>query len=1003
MVGGAVSDASRHLPGSLRLASIFPFVGRSTELGILRTLVPSAEGEGRRVVLLAGEPGSGKSRLVRELAADAADHGALVLYGACDAVVRAPYGPFAEALAHLARVTPPDELRSALSATGTELLSRLVPGIAGRGGQRRISASEADPDTERHRLHTAVVDLLTGLSRRQPILLVVEDGHWADEPSLLLLRHLVRSSGGARLMIVATFRDTEADVPEGLAETLADLRRSEDVVRMRLGGLSSGEIAEFVARAADCEAGPETHELADAISKLTEGNAFLVCELWRALVETGVVEIADGTLRVTRPPAELGTPESVREVASQRLARLAPHTTELLEVAATAGAEFELELVRHAAGLAEPQLVAALDEAVASGMLVELPGRGLAWRFTHELVRRALYDRLSSTRRAELHLRVGEALEAHPRSARGLADLAHHFVAAAPLGRRERAVDYSLRAARAATDALAFDEAARLLRAAIELGIDDPESKAEVYLELGTASHKAGKALDALSAFQSTAELARELGSAELLARAAFGYEEACWRPAIIRPETVDLLEEAIAALGEAIAELGYGSPALRVGLLSGLARALDLRGRRERGAIVRMQAVELARDLGDRAALAKLLVRSYWSRGTSSLEEILEMLTEGKQLADELDDTEIRAEAMAWRVPTFVGLCDMDSARREVGALLETAEQTAQPFMSHVAEHYASAIALCDGRLAEAELMANRSADRGRFLTGRDASGSYGIQMFSIRREQGRLAELAPAIRILAAGSGGRGAWRPGLTALLVELGMEAEARRALVGIASEGLDQFRPSLWLAALAYLTDACTALHEREVAALVYPELEPFAGANVMIGHLVSCYGAADRYLGMLAATLGWTERAELHFENALALNRRMGAWTWLAHTAYEYARFLLASGVADDRTEALVSEASELAEQIGMNALVAKIDALGVTATRAELPGGLSPREAQILDLVAHGLSNREIGDRLSISEHTAANHIRSILRKTDSANRAEAAAYAQRHGLVSR
>src|SRR5204862_1119269 len=141
-----------------------------------------------------------------------------------------------------------------------------------------------------------------------------------------------------------------------------------------------------------------------AIRDLTEGNAFLVCELWRALVETRAVEVGGGTIRVTGSPAELGSPESVREVVSQRLARLAPRTSDLLELAATAGGEFELDVIRRAAGLREPELLAALEGAVRSGMIEEFPSHGLAWRFTHELVRRALYDRLSGARRAELHL-----------------------------------------------------------------------------------------------------------------------------------------------------------------------------------------------------------------------------------------------------------------------------------------------------------------------------------------------------------------------------------------------------------------------------------------------------------------------------------------------------------------------------------------------------------------------------------------------------------------------
>jgi DNA-binding CsgD family transcriptional regulator len=296
---------------------------------------------------------------------------------------------------------------------------------------------------------------------------------------------------------------------------------------------------------------------------------------------------------------------------------------------------------------------------------------------------------------------------------------------------------------------------------------------------------------------------------------------------------------------------------------------------------------------------------------------------------------------------------------------------------------------------------MAHRSEEAGRMLTGRDASGTHGIQMFSIRREQGRLAELAPVIRILA--SGRHGSWRPGLVSLLVELGMEREARRELARIAGEGLEPMRESLWLASLTYVTDACVALGDEAVAALVYPELAPLAGANVMIGHLVAYYGAADRYLGMLASTLGEWERAQEHFERALATNRAMDARTWLAHTCYEYARMLIARGGERRGGGAeLLAEGEQLASAIGLAALRKRIAELGGAQTPPSgLPDGLSAREAQILRLVARGLSNREIGAELTISEHTAANHVRSILRKTGCSNRTEAASYAHRHALA--
>jgi DNA-binding CsgD family transcriptional regulator len=924
-----------------------PFVGRCAELERLRVLLPRAQGEDLRMALLSGEAGAGKSRLVREFAAEAAASGALVLYGACDAVVRTPYGAFAEALG---------ELRS------------LLPG-----------SDALDPDTERHRLHTAVVGLLARATAERPALLVLEDLHWADAATLLLLRHLARVRG-ARVLVLATFRDTEAEVPEALAETLADLRRY-DVMRLRLAGLSDAEVAEFVRRAG----GSAPSALARTIRSLTEGNAFLVCEMWRALLETGAMRLTGGEIQVRRPPETLGSPEGVREVVSRRLTRLSPLTVELLELGATAGTAFELDVVRHASEREVAELLPALEEAVSSGMIDEVASRGLAWRFDHELVRRALYDRLSRPRRAELHLRVGEALEAcDTEPGRWLADLAHHFAAAAPFGDSERAVEYNVRAARAARDALAFEDAAAHLRTALSFG----ERRPELLIELGQAEHRAGRAPEALEAFRQAAATAREQGDAAAFARAAIGHEEACWRPAMLDHGAVELLEEAAQALGDEDSEL-------RVGLLSGLARACDLQGRHERADVTRASAIAMARRLGDDAGLATCLMRSYWARGAGSRATRLQRLTEAMELGERLGRTEIHAEAMSWRVPAMVDRCDLASARRAIPVLRETAERTAQPFMLHVAEHFASALALCDGRLELAERHAHRSHEWGRLLTGRDSSGVFGIQMFGVQRERGRLAELAPVVRILAGDPNRDGAWRPSLIVLLTELGMEAEARRELARVAADGLDPLRPTLWIASLAYLADACSALGDEAIAALVYPELKPLAGGNVMVGHMVACYGAADRYLGMLAATLGEDDDAVGHFERALELNREMGAVTWYAHTAYEYGRFLRSR--RREGADRLLAEAADLAQRIGLPRLVGRIRELGMS----ELPDGLSPREAQVLDLVARGLSNRRLGATLSISEHTAANHVRSILRKTGCANRTEAASYAHQHGIA--
>jgi DNA-binding CsgD family transcriptional regulator/tetratricopeptide (TPR) repeat protein len=973
----------------------FPFAGRSRELATLRTLIPRVDGEGLRFALVGGEAGSGKSRLVREFAHDAAAAGAFVCYGACDSEVRRPYGPFVEAIGQLVRSADEATLRTTLGPHGGEL-ARLLPDLTGWVGELPPPVA-ADPDTERHRLHGAVADLLAVAGRRAPLVLVIEDGHWADTPTLLLLRHLARWASDARALLVTTFRDTEAEVPEALSAALVDLRRSEGVVRLRLGGLSHDEISEFVERAVG-DPMPDVPQVAQVMSELTDGNAFLMTELWRTVLESQIVSVHEGGSQLAHALAELGSPEGVREVVSQRLARLTTATTTLLELAAVAGPEFGLEEIALS-GLDDSERAAALEQAIAHGIIEEVPSPRLAYQFTHELVRRALYDRMPRLRRAELHLRVAEALE-HAHSAgepRDLEELAYHFVEAAPVDGPRRAIDYSLLAGREALRTLAFDEAAVRFASALELGVDDMRRRGETQLELGTARMRAGGSYDAIEAFHSAAETARELGDPNLLAAAAFGFEEACARPGITDEGAVELLEEASVALGEEYSEL-------RVRLLTGLGRAYAFMGDYPASDTAHRDAISLARRLDDRLGLATVLVASYWSRGDQALDETLEMLVEARDLAEELGATDLQTEAMEWRVAGLIALGALRTAERELAEVHALAVRLRQPFTLHVAEHYASTLAVCAVKRAAAAASAQRSHEWSRLLTGRAASGVHGIQMFGIRREQGRLAEIAPVVRVLAASKGSRGAWRAGFAALLAELGMEEDARRELARVREEGLYEFRSKLWLASLTYLADACWLVGDEALAGLLYLELVPLSGCNIVIGHGVACYGAADRYLGRLAATVGEHERAIEHFQHALTANRAMGAATWVAHTLSDYGQTLRIRGRHDDAGQAssLLSEAAALAERIGMPALLARARALGAhTGPTAAPPDDLSGREVEILRRVAAGLSNREIGRELSISEHTVANHVRSILRKTGAANRTEATGYAYRHALL--
>jgi DNA-binding CsgD family transcriptional regulator/tetratricopeptide (TPR) repeat protein len=979
-----------HLPGSLRHAPTFAFAGRGRELDLLRTLLPQAEGEAGRAVLISGEPGAGKTRLARELAGGLAEEGVSVLYGACDTAVRVPYRPFLDALDQLVKQTPSEQLQEMSAGE----LARLIPSASSHVSQGDLPSS-SDPDTERHRLHVAVADLLSVASREAPLLLVLEDIHWADVPTLLLLRHLTRTAGEARILVVATYRGVGEATASDLTETLTEVRRSDATMLVHLAALGVEEVAEFVSRNTGVK---PADELTSAIVDLTGGNAFLVTELWRELVDTESLSDEGGVLTLARPLGSLATPESVRAVVRHRLERLSPGATKLLETAAVAGSEFELATLRGAAELAEPELLDAVDAAESNGLISEIPSRGLTYRFSHELVRLAVIDRLSATRRAAIHLRVADALVTGGSTAKEgsrLAALAHHYAAAVPFGDTELAVTYSLLAARAAAASLAYDEAAELLRTALALGISDPAQAAIAYLDLGKASHRAGRAHEAVEAFQRTAELARELEDAELLARAAIGLEESSWRPGLHDGASVSLLQEAALTLD-------VGDSELRTRVLGGLGRALGLLGEPEAAAQVSDESIAMARRRGDARGLAKTLAGA-WARSSSTREDVKTMLTEGLEISEQLGDHDLRTEILGWLVPTYAALCDHQMAHSCLELLFEAARAQRQPFHLHVAEHSAAALAVCDGDLELAEEAALRSYEWSRVLVGREAWGGYGIQMYNIRREQGRLAELAPVVRVVA--RGGDGAWRPGLTVVLAELGMVDEAKRELDRALGD-LDGERRSLWTASLVYLADTAALLDNVDAAQVLYGELSNYSGANIVVGYLVSCFGAADRQLGMLATVLGEWELADRHFADAAALNRKLGADTWLAHTLCEHGRMLLRRGGIPEREAAAahLEEALGIAQRHGLVRVAARVRAAGLPSGDSaprQSSDGLSGRERDVLRLVAQGMSNREIGSTLFISEHTTASHVRSILRKTDCANRTEAAAYAHRRGLA--
>ncbi len=579
------------LPGPLVPESQFPFVGRVFEVATLHALFERAEGGEGGLVLLTGEPGAGKTRLLRELTRHAADHGALVLYGVSDAVVSTPYQPLREWLAFLLRVCDPAALKAELGSEGGQL-ARLVPELEQLG----ISATEAgDAEADRYLLQSAATKLLTRLGRAQPLLLLVDDLHWADTETLGLLRQLARVAPESRLLVVAAYRDPGEEISPRLRDALADLFRLDAVSRLALRGLSAEEIGAFIQASADAEASPE---LTSAISELTDGTPLLVCELWRDLRESAGVEVEAGGVRLSRPVAEVRGPARITEVVQQRLSRLPPETSRMIELAAVTGPRFELRLVAAAAGLDQAALTEAVVRAARDGIIEELPEPVPTCRFTHELVRRAVYDPIKRVRLPQLHLLVGEALESVYAAdlVRVLPELAHHFTIAVPVAGAERAVDYNLRAAEAATASVAYREAAARLSTALELGIADPRERARVQAELGNLYYESGRLAESDALLTASLEAATALGERALAARALVqrSNQRLASDPLVSSAEIVPIAEEAVRTLEQLDDPLGL---AMAEQLL---AHALSREGRRAESSAALERALAHAEAAGD-------------------------------------------------------------------------------------------------------------------------------------------------------------------------------------------------------------------------------------------------------------------------------------------------------------------------------------------------------------------------------------------------------------------
>jgi DNA-binding CsgD family transcriptional regulator len=532
-----------------------------------------------------------------------------------------------------------------------------------------------------------------------------------------------------------------------------------------------------------------------------------------------------------------------------------------------------------------------------------------------------------------------------------------------------------------------------------------------LLIALGEAHTKAGEVSQAIETLRQAAERARQLGSPESLAHAAISFEEATWRPGLPGGAAVHVLEMALETLGEQ-------DSVLCARVLSSLARALIFSGAQERGIVAGRAAIAMARRLGDTSALlVALKAVLHTTMGPALLLERLTYATEMLRIAQQTQETEKAIQSYFWRIICLLEVGDIPGVDTEVEALTQLAEELKQPFYQYLALTLRIMRFLLEGRWQEAEQMAYQSLTLGRRLQGQDPTGTFGIQMFTIRREQGRLREIEPVLRSFVQRHSLASTWRPGLALLYSELGLEHEARDVFERLAADDFTDIpRDTLWASCITYLAEVCAFLRDASRAATLYQLLLPYARRSIMAGGHTACLGSASRYLGLLAATMSCWEEAEAHFQDALEMHIRLGAKPCLAHTQHEYARMLLArrsAGVmpaqahtSREKAASLLHEALALSCELGMRALEERVIALqeqlkSQPKKATKYPGHLTQREVTVLQLIAAGKTNHEIGEQLCISLRTVATHVTHIFNKIVAANRAEAAVYAVRHGLA--
>ncbi|MDH3451813.1 MAG: AAA family ATPase, partial [Gammaproteobacteria bacterium] len=957
--------------------------GRDEELSRLVHSFEQAKAGVGRVVTLSGEPGIGKTHLVRAFAESARANGGRVLFGNCyEEPGSPPYWPWTQVLEASRELLAADS-GELLADDEAELIATLVPSIGkARGLQSQLSIKD-ETTQARFRLFTTVVGFLVECSVNAPLVIVLDNLHWADKPSMRLLEFLVREIGKHRILLVCTYRDMEITRTHPLFETLGALTRETQVTRLKLRGISEAAAGKIVHKTVG-KTFPEA--LIRAIHQHTEGNPLFVAEVARVLADE-LATSADDRVQVR-------IPDGVREAIGRRLNRLSTQCNQLLSEASVLGRRFTLPQLRSLSGLSQDELLSSLEETIAAGIVEAGKDYG-EFQFTHAMIRSTLYDELPMSARIRLHQSAGEILEElyAERPNQALAQIAQHYYVAAQAGDAVPAVRAARRAGEHARTVLAHEEAGRHFEMALDAASmcsqDLNRECAEIALALGLARFHGGNSVHSTrQAMELSLSYGREADYTEIMVDAACWYFWFAWTLTPLHTQN-----KAIEYLDEALNRVEVDDAASRARLLVRKAVVLKSLNRRADSEANVYEAIDLARCCGDDQVASDTLA---WCivplRGRpEKLSERIALGEEARALARNVDP-ETEMLALEYLAMGYQELGDQNSVKAVLAELRPLSAAEKKAHHRYTEAGLCAYCALMDGQWSKAQEYIDRTLEIGEGIGDLSAEGVHGSQMFLLNRELGRLPMFAPILEKFLAE--GHRAWLPALVMLHTELG-ELGKLQALLDCQVPGFHWVpRDELFLASLAFLSEGVYALEDEARASELYQLLLPFAG-QMIVHPTAVCYGPADLYLGMLATTMNRRDDAIAHFDAARQLCEFAGTAPWSVHVDLRQGQALLKADPA--AAKVLLDRCRKRAESLEMAAVLATLDELDV---KDILPDDLTHREIDVLQLIALGRSNKDIAKVLNISLSTVATHVRSILSKTYCANRTEAAAYAREHGL---